>query len=109
VDELAAHQPDLVKILVEDHFDAVPKIPIRLSSAIIQEAHKHGLKVVKAPAAAPAQVAEAPKAVPAKAPARVKKGGLTEAGRKKLSIALKKRWATKKKVAKNLPQPLRRS
>jgi imidazolonepropionase-like amidohydrolase len=46
VDELAAHQPDLVKIWVEDHFGAVPKIPIRLSSAIIQEAHKHGLKVV---------------------------------------------------------------
>jgi imidazolonepropionase-like amidohydrolase len=46
VDELAAHQPDLVKIWVEDHFGAVPKIPIRLSTAIIQEAHKQGLKVV---------------------------------------------------------------
>jgi imidazolonepropionase-like amidohydrolase len=46
VDELATHHPDLVKIWVEDHFGTVPKIPIRLSSAIIQEAHKHGLKVV---------------------------------------------------------------
>jgi imidazolonepropionase-like amidohydrolase len=46
MDELGAHQPDLVKIWVEDHFGSVPKIPIRLSSAIIQEAHKHGLKVV---------------------------------------------------------------
>jgi imidazolonepropionase-like amidohydrolase len=46
VDELAAHHPDLVKIWVEDHFGAVPKIPLKLSTAIIQEAHKHGLKVV---------------------------------------------------------------
>jgi imidazolonepropionase-like amidohydrolase len=46
VDELAGHHPDLVKIWVEDHFGAVPKIPIRLSSAIIQEAHRKGLKVV---------------------------------------------------------------
>jgi imidazolonepropionase-like amidohydrolase len=45
VDEVAAHHPDLVKIWVDDHFGTLPKIPIRLSSAIIQEAHKHGLKV----------------------------------------------------------------
>jgi hypothetical protein len=37
------------------------------------------------------------KAAPANA--RVKKGSLTEAGRKALSIAMKKRWAAKKKAA----------
>jgi hypothetical protein len=37
------------------------------------------------------------KTAPAKAP--VKKGGLTEAGRKALSLAMKKRWAAKKKAA----------
>jgi hypothetical protein len=50
-------------------------------------------------AAAPAWVAATAKAAPAKAPAAVKKGGLTEAGRKALSIAMKKRWAAKKKAA----------
>lgn len=46
VDELATHDPDAVKIWVDDHMGTVPKIPIELSSAIIQEAHKHNLKVV---------------------------------------------------------------
>jgi hypothetical protein len=41
-----------------------------------------------------------PKVTPTKAPVPVKKGGLTEAGRKALSIAMKKRWAAKKKAAK---------
>jgi hypothetical protein len=41
-----------------------------------------------------------PKTAPAKAPVQVKKGGLTEARRKGLSIAMRKRWAAKKKVAK---------
>jgi hypothetical protein len=61
------------------------------------------IKAAKAVAAAPAPVAAvpaaAPKAAPAKAPAPVKKGTLTEAGRKALSIAMKKRWAAKKKAA----------
>jgi hypothetical protein len=48
------------------------------------------IRAAKAGAAAPAPVAATPKATPAKAPARVKKGGLTEAGRKALSIAMKK-------------------
>jgi hypothetical protein len=52
-----------------------------------------------AEAPAPAPVAATPKGVPTKAPMPVKKGGLTEAGRKALSIAMKKRWATKKKAA----------
>jgi len=60
------------------------------------------VKAAKAVAAAPAPVAAAPaatpKATPAKAPVPVK-GGLTEAGRKALSIAMKKRWAAKKKAA----------
>jgi hypothetical protein len=56
------------------------------------------IKAAKA-AAAPAPVAAAPKAAPAKAPVPVKKGGLTAAGRKALSIAMKKRWAAKKKAA----------
>jgi hypothetical protein len=52
-----------------------------------------------APAPAAAPVAAAPKAEAAKAPVAAKKGGLTEAGRKALSIAMKKRWAVKKKAA----------
>lgn len=57
------------------------------------------IKAGKAAAAAPAPVAAAPQATPKKAPAPVKKGALTESGRKALSIAMKKRWAAKKKAA----------
>jgi hypothetical protein len=57
-------------------------------------------RATKEAAAAPAPVGVAPKAAPAKAPVPVRKGGLTEAGRKALSIAMKKRWAAKKKAAK---------
>jgi imidazolonepropionase-like amidohydrolase len=46
VDALAAHHPDLVKIWVDDHLGQDAKIPIAISSAIIQAAHKHDLKVV---------------------------------------------------------------
>jgi hypothetical protein len=46
VDELASHHSDLVKIWVEDHGGKLPKIPIEVSTAIIQAAHRHGLKVV---------------------------------------------------------------
>ena len=48
---------------------------------------------------APAAPEKPPPAPPAKAPAPVKKGGLTAAGRKALSNAMKKRWAAKKKAA----------
>jgi hypothetical protein len=48
---------------------------------------------------ATAPVAATPKVAPAKTPVPVKKGGLTEAGRKALSIAMKKRWEAKKKAA----------
>ena len=45
VDELAVHHPDVVKIWVDDRFGDFKKTPINLSTAIINEAHKHGLKV----------------------------------------------------------------
>jgi hypothetical protein len=57
------------------------------------------IKAAKAAAAAPAPAAAAPKATPIKALVPVRKGGLTEAGRKALSIAMKKRWAAKKRAA----------
>jgi hypothetical protein len=53
--------------------------------------------VPAAPSKAPVAVKK--KAAPAKA--AVKRGGITEAGRKALSIAMKKRWAAKKKAAAN--------
>jgi hypothetical protein len=52
-----------------------------------------------AEAPAPALVAATPKGSPTKGPEAVKKGGLTDAGRKALSIAMKKRWAAKNKAA----------
>jgi imidazolonepropionase-like amidohydrolase len=45
VDELAIHHPDVVKIWVDDRFGDFKKTPINLSKAIIDEAHKHKLKV----------------------------------------------------------------
>ncbi len=69
--------------------------------AIIAGAKKRSaaIKAAKAAAAAQVPVAATPEATPAKAPVPVKKGTLTEAGRKALSIAMKKRWAAKKKAA----------
>jgi hypothetical protein len=59
------------------------------------------IRVAKTAAMAPvaATPASTSKAAPAKAPVAVKKGGLSEAGRKALSIAMKKRWVAKKKAA----------
>jgi hypothetical protein len=56
--------------------------------AIIEGTKKRwaAIRAAKAAAAAPAPVAAKPKAAPAKAPVPVKKGGLTDAGRKALSI-----------------------
>jgi hypothetical protein len=45
VDELATHHPDIVKIWVDDRFGDFKKTPINLSKAIIDQAHKHKLKV----------------------------------------------------------------
>jgi hypothetical protein len=56
------------------------------------------IKAAKAAAEAPAAVAATPKATPARVQVTVKKGGLTAAGRQALSIAMKERWAAKKKA-----------
>src|SRR5436190_15943585 len=45
VDELAAQKVDVVKIWVDDHLGKDKKIPFDLSKAIIEDAHKHHLKV----------------------------------------------------------------
>lgn len=45
VDWLADKKVDIVKIWVDDHFGKERKIPMDLSQAIIEEAHKHGLRV----------------------------------------------------------------
>jgi hypothetical protein len=68
--------------------------------AIIAGAKKRWAAIRAAKAAvAPAHLAVPPNAAPGKAPGRVKKGGLTAAGRKALSIAMKKRWEVRKKAA----------
>jgi imidazolonepropionase-like amidohydrolase len=46
VRELAAKKPDFVKVWVDDRNGAVKKLPPPLYRAIIDEAHKHGLRVV---------------------------------------------------------------
>ena len=45
VRELAAKRVDLVKIWVDDRDGAVPKLPPSIYRAVIDEAHKHGLRV----------------------------------------------------------------
>jgi imidazolonepropionase-like amidohydrolase len=45
VDILADKKADMVKIWVDDHFGKEAKIPFDLSAAIIEQAHKHNLKV----------------------------------------------------------------
>ena len=46
MEELAKEQPDVVKIWVDDRFGDFKKTPIEISRAIIDVAHKHGIKVV---------------------------------------------------------------
>jgi imidazolonepropionase-like amidohydrolase len=46
VRELAAKKPDVVKVWVDDRNGVVKKLPPNLYRAIIDEAHKHGLRVV---------------------------------------------------------------
>ncbi len=43
--ELAANKVDAIKIWVDDRGGRAPKLPIALSRAVIDEAHKLGLKV----------------------------------------------------------------
>jgi len=45
LNELAPHKPDIVKIWVDDHLGKERKIPFDLSKAIIDGAHKRGIKV----------------------------------------------------------------
>jgi imidazolonepropionase-like amidohydrolase len=46
VREMAARQPDMIKVWVDDFFGATePKMPPEIYGAIIDEAHKHGLRV----------------------------------------------------------------
>ena len=46
VDELARHQPDVVKMWVDDHLGHMKKMPLNIAQAIIANGHRHGLKVV---------------------------------------------------------------
>jgi imidazolonepropionase-like amidohydrolase len=46
MEELAAEKPDVVKIWVDDRFGDFKKTPIDISKAIIDVAHKHGIKVI---------------------------------------------------------------
>ena len=46
VRELALHHPDVVKIWVDDDFGRVPKIKPEVYRAIIDEAHRHRLRVM---------------------------------------------------------------
>ncbi len=46
VQELAAHKPDMVKIWVDDRNGTVEKLKPNLYRAIIDEAHKHSLRVM---------------------------------------------------------------
>jgi imidazolonepropionase-like amidohydrolase len=46
VQELAAHKPDMVKIWVDDRNGTVEKLKPSLYRAIIDEAHKHNLRVM---------------------------------------------------------------
>jgi imidazolonepropionase-like amidohydrolase len=46
VQELAANKPDMVKIWVDDRNGTVAKLTPELYGAIIDEAHKHGLRVM---------------------------------------------------------------
>ena len=44
VDELAAKKPDVVKIRVDDNLGTVAKMPPAVYQAVIEQAHKHGLR-----------------------------------------------------------------
>ena len=46
MEELAAQQPDVVKIWVDDRFGDFKKTPIEISRPIIEGAHKHGIKAI---------------------------------------------------------------
>ena len=45
VDELATHRPDIVKLRIDDFFHTRPKMSPEVYAAVIETAHKHGLRV----------------------------------------------------------------
>ncbi len=45
VDRVAAMKPDLIKIRVDDNLGASTKMPLEAATAVIDQAHKHGLRV----------------------------------------------------------------
>jgi imidazolonepropionase-like amidohydrolase len=45
VREIAARHPDIIKIWVDDSFGKVPKMKPEIYSAVIDEAHQHGVRV----------------------------------------------------------------
>jgi imidazolonepropionase-like amidohydrolase len=45
VDRVAAMKPDLIKIRVDDNLGTTPKMTIEVARAVIDQSHKHGLKV----------------------------------------------------------------
>jgi imidazolonepropionase-like amidohydrolase len=45
VDELAPRKPDIVKIRVDDNLGTAAKMPPAVYQAVIEQAHKHGLRV----------------------------------------------------------------
>ena len=46
MDELARKHPDYVKMWVDDNLGHVKKMPIDIATAIIEEGHRHGLRVL---------------------------------------------------------------
>jgi imidazolonepropionase-like amidohydrolase len=45
VDELAPRKPDLVKVRIDDNLGTAAKMPPAVYQAVIEQAHKHGLRV----------------------------------------------------------------
>ncbi len=45
VDRVAAMKPDVIKIRVDDNLGTATKMPIEVATAVIEQAHKHGLRV----------------------------------------------------------------
>jgi imidazolonepropionase-like amidohydrolase len=45
VDRVAAMKPDIIKIRVDDNLGTATKMPLEAATAVIDQAHKHGLRV----------------------------------------------------------------
>ena len=45
VDRVAAMEPSIIKIRVDDNLGTTAKMPIDVATAVIEQAHKHGLRV----------------------------------------------------------------